>query len=951
MMNNLTFKINNSIIDYYDDNSFPLVLNNSIIDYKNVDKRTGEFSYTIIIPFTRKNKLIFDNIDELDKKNKFNQIYPYSFTLELNNSLISKGTFKLNAISEKGYEGIIFSKSISWYSLLAGLRLRDINLDNYEFNNTIQEFEDRWELTSDDSQYQYPYICYSNFYNTTEGGNFQYGNLKISDVNTFRNLPPAVYEVQLLKAIFNQVGLNVTGDIFEDETFKTSFIPKVGLNEAFWNWRDLGTSNVQNAGYSISLNCDPDIFQINSGRKDVYTYGSVIFDYYILEFRSSPPASPPNIGDTYYINGTPTGYFSGLAVIQGQLLKYLGGDVLIITNWEKIDMLYGSTLYSINDTQHTWYVNPANFRSLLPFNNTNQLPENVGNEIIGIVTGAYNIIGNYVVNSDKGQNINEVNQYDIVSININGNDVNFGTSITINGLTFNLIKTSSVFGQSVDVNDVIDDLITQIEATVLVDNLTIVDTYSGLTLTAIDSSYNINVTYSGNTDISITNYNGGQTAYKYTVPISGFYDIISQHIGTITKSNTDVGIEGYTFYTNGNLINNYNFIAVVRNFGSEGVTADELIQQCFEFINGTGGLPDSVIGYVDLPNNNNDNPSYYNSYLTNGLDVDLTEGDNLTVIHLVYVNGYFKPTVGYRDISTSTTAISGTIFQPTTQSTERVIQNYETSEYEPAYETVQLSHILPDLSVQDYVKGIINKFNLHFSYDDITNTLVFYQYDKFYKPKEFASDITGFIDDEQFKLEPIITSKNFSIEYTPDPSEAYIFYNKFERVDETIYSEGTNNIKLPFAQTFNNTFRFYDDSIITIPHFYMTKDSVIQKNFLEEYNFGFKSCRPLNYLGTDDNYYLKLNRTVTSKMPFSEFNFTYYSINQLFTQYYSLIFDNVTGKERLIIKGYLNEKTYKDLRLDIPVKYKLNYYIIDSVKGFSPIEYGKDTELVLIKID
>ena len=77
--------------------------------------------------------------------------------------------------------------------------------------------------------------------------------------------------------------LTVGCDIFEDETFKTSFIPKVGLNEAFWNWRDLGTSNVQCAGYGISLNGDPDATgQVNSGRKDVYAYGSVIFDYYIF---------------------------------------------------------------------------------------------------------------------------------------------------------------------------------------------------------------------------------------------------------------------------------------------------------------------------------------------------------------------------------------------------------------------------------------------------------------------------------------------------------------------------------------------------------------------------------------------------------------------------------------------------------------------------------------------
>jgi hypothetical protein len=102
-------------------------------------------------------------------------------------------------------------------------------------------------------------------------------------------------------------------------------------------------------------------------------------------------------------------------------------------------------------------------------------------------------------------------------------------------------------------------------------------------------------------------------------------------------------------------------------------------------------------------------------------------------------------------------------------------------------------------------------------------------------------------------------------------------------------------------------------------------------------------------LGVDETRYLGFGILGNANgLPMSEFPFNRLAITQIYLDNYEL---EESGKERLTVKLFLNEQQYKALRLDLLAKYKYNYYRIESINGFSPVDFHKKSATInLVKI-
>lgn len=196
-----------------------------------------EYSYTISIPTTLKNREIFGFIDVFDVGNKFSRLY--NAELYVDETLILSGKFKISSIEDGHYKGNLYNpkkKTIS--DILGDRELKDINphmkpmntLEDYDAtNNYVYGLDKREERTSGitswdvegvaDNHIIYPYMLYGLPLNNTETSseldiytqNLKYGEHTISDTTIF----PSFNVLSVIKDIFATEGYNVKGNIFD----------------------------------------------------------------------------------------------------------------------------------------------------------------------------------------------------------------------------------------------------------------------------------------------------------------------------------------------------------------------------------------------------------------------------------------------------------------------------------------------------------------------------------------------------------------------------------------------------------------------------------------------------------------------------------------------------------------------------------------------------------------
>lgn len=229
-----------------------------------------EYSYTISIPTSDRNKQILGYIDSFDVPNKFGRVYDAE--LYVDEILIMKGKLKLSEIDSEYFKGNLYkpaSKTVS--DILGDRMLNDIiphmkpmnNMTDYaRQNNYVMNWYN--ETTYPEWRYRdkhvcYPYVLYSLPYNVAQKAyeqnlNFytqdlKYGNHTMSADNIF----PAFNVLSVLKDMFATEGYNVQGNIFDDEKFKD-------LYQTFnYNYSDFQEN--RQSPYFVSFRCQYDNYR------------------------------------------------------------------------------------------------------------------------------------------------------------------------------------------------------------------------------------------------------------------------------------------------------------------------------------------------------------------------------------------------------------------------------------------------------------------------------------------------------------------------------------------------------------------------------------------------------------------------------------------------------------------------------------------------------------------
>lgn len=250
-----TLKINNKVVDLQ--SNFNATLSYSTVDFLNPLDRTAGFTYSLTIPFTKNNNLIFNFINDDTVIDKF-KVEEFDAVLEFNQNTLISGTFFLDAINENGFRGQIISDTLNWAKNIPDESVKNLTgftktfpLYNETYPNYSIEDSFNWynvSANSKNSDFVLPFITYGN-YNYAA-----YGQLK-NNIQTNLSTPflpltagtlfswddffPCNFYVNSIKNIFTYMGYNIQCTLFESDELKNKVI--AGSNKDFnWNWGELG---------------------------------------------------------------------------------------------------------------------------------------------------------------------------------------------------------------------------------------------------------------------------------------------------------------------------------------------------------------------------------------------------------------------------------------------------------------------------------------------------------------------------------------------------------------------------------------------------------------------------------------------------------------------------------------------------------------------------------------
>lgn len=263
--------VNESQLELFQNTDFPLSLNRALVDFKELGSRSGEFSLTVKVPNSETNRRALEYYDNLTESNKFRKGIDNRCLVIANNVTIVIGLFFITSVSDNEISGYVLARTSSLSKLLDTLRLRDLVGLEFEFNGlpTIQE-----NLTyhaangaSPEKLVLFGMVAYGNYFianrwnkspafPVTRYDSLQYGNKVVSpreilgnteyflndNSNTqldFRSLPPQVYVVALLKAMFRQIGYRVTGSWVNGQEARRLLMPFTGEEAYQYNYQNL----------------------------------------------------------------------------------------------------------------------------------------------------------------------------------------------------------------------------------------------------------------------------------------------------------------------------------------------------------------------------------------------------------------------------------------------------------------------------------------------------------------------------------------------------------------------------------------------------------------------------------------------------------------------------------------------------------------------------------------
>lgn len=255
-MVNVELYINGKLCDITNPYDLGIRLQKEILIPSEITTKNVQYSYTVTLPFSKKNDEIFGYANNEEVKNKFNHLY--NAELIVDSIKIFSGLFKLTSIS-KSYKGNLYKPSQLTIKEIFGEKKMNEN-GNWEipFTDVTSSFQ-RYNTPSSSIQpCIFPLVLYGLLPKVSKNPNAMVNGEQVGEYTAkdlwdeyvrlgIEDFPPAVNVLQMLKKIFSNNGYVLGGSAFDDSRLTNLYVsyknPSDYIQE--WNWGRLATIKIK----------------------------------------------------------------------------------------------------------------------------------------------------------------------------------------------------------------------------------------------------------------------------------------------------------------------------------------------------------------------------------------------------------------------------------------------------------------------------------------------------------------------------------------------------------------------------------------------------------------------------------------------------------------------------------------------------------------------------------
>ena len=192
-----------------------------LIDIKDLNRRSGSKTKTIVIPRTKQNDKIFGFAFNINAKNAFDKYTQRKIRIQKNSQVLFNGLCRLTEVTNDTISFYAFAELSKLKEIFGTRSLNDINLDDLDHTWDATIF-DTWNGTYPSgvpADYFYPMIDYGQFNNRPPANNPETTDVFITD------LYPALYLKRAIKQICIDNGYTLKTTFFDDYNISKLLIP------------------------------------------------------------------------------------------------------------------------------------------------------------------------------------------------------------------------------------------------------------------------------------------------------------------------------------------------------------------------------------------------------------------------------------------------------------------------------------------------------------------------------------------------------------------------------------------------------------------------------------------------------------------------------------------------------------------------------------------------------
>jgi hypothetical protein len=287
-------------VDLYD--NVPMPVNKSIVDIKEPEQRKSDYSLSIRIPATAKNRSIFSDIDNLNRATI--NTSSTNFTPDFNANLKAEAIILNNGVEQmRGYlqltevpindrdieyEIIIIGKLANLFQDLGESLLTDLDLSQFDHPWTTFWISNSWATDIRKNGNAYTNFDVSG---NPKGEGYVYplidngsstGNQEI-EYTLEKAMYPAIYVKQLVDSIFASQGYRYQSDFFNSIEFKRLVVPFTSgkfimteqeVDDRTWEVTNSADVTYTDSGGTIPVISDVKVFNFNTITKDTVPSGA-----------------------------------------------------------------------------------------------------------------------------------------------------------------------------------------------------------------------------------------------------------------------------------------------------------------------------------------------------------------------------------------------------------------------------------------------------------------------------------------------------------------------------------------------------------------------------------------------------------------------------------------------------------------------------------------------------